>query len=107
MQLAQQVLYKNPKDVTDVVNAQWTYLAIAFVSVLLSVVFYYLPLPEAPNDDLRQVVAQRPENRAKILNFRTCNVTSGLGVWSIFFYIAGQEAYIVNFEDYVTFVDPR
>lgn len=75
--------------------------------MLLSVVFYYLPLPEAPNDDLRQVAAQRPENRAKILNFRTCNVTFGLGLWSMFFYIAGQEAYVVNFEDYVTFVDPR
>ena len=107
MQLAQQVLYKNPKDVTEVVNAQWTYLAIAFVAVLLSVVFYFLPLPEAPNDDLRQVAAQRPENRAKILNSRTCNVTSGLGVWSMFLYIAGQEAYIINFEGYVTFVDPR
>lgn len=30
MQLAQKAFYKNPKDVTEVVNAQWTYLAIAF-----------------------------------------------------------------------------
>lgn len=66
MQLAQQDLYKNPKDVMEVVNLQWTYLAIAFIAVLLPVVFYYLPLPEAPNDDLRQVAAKRPENSAKI-----------------------------------------
>lgn len=106
-QLAQKVLYKNPKDVTEVVNAQWTYLVIAFIAVLLSVIFYYLPLPEAPNDDLREVAAQRPENRAKILNFRTCNVTLGLGVWSMFFYVAGQEAHFVNIEEYVEFSDPR
>ncbi|QGA21903.1 hypothetical protein EYB26_009617 [Talaromyces marneffei] len=105
-ELAQKALYKNPKDVAEVVNAQWTYLAIAFVAVLLSVVFYYLPLPEAPNDDLRRVAAQRPENRAKVLKYRTCNVTFGLGVWSMFFYVAGQEAHLVNFVDYVTYSDP-
>lgn len=88
--LVQKVLYKHPKDVTEVVNAQWTYLVIVFIAVLLSIVFYYLPLPEAPNDNLREVAAQRPENRAKVLNFRTCNVASGLGVWSMFFYVAGQ-----------------
>jgi hypothetical protein len=68
--LAQKALYNNPKDVTEVVNAQWTYLAIPFVAVLLSVVFYYLPLPKAPNNDLKQLATQRPENRAKILNVR-------------------------------------
>jgi hypothetical protein len=64
-------------------------------------------VPEAPNDDLREVAAQRPENRAKVLNFRTCNVNFGLGIWSMFFYVAGHEAHAVNFEDYVTFSDPR
>lgn len=92
---------------TEVVNAQWTYLVIVFIAVLLSVILYHLPLSKAPNDDLREVAAQCPENRAKVLNFRTCNITFGLGDQSILFYVAGQEAHVVNFEDYVAFFDPR
>ncbi|EED17200.1 glucose/galactose transporter, putative [Talaromyces stipitatus ATCC 10500] len=107
MQLAENGLFKNSKDATKVVNAQWTYLVIAFISVLLSVIFYYLPLPEAPNDDLRQLAAQRPENKAKIWSLQTCNITFGLGVWAMFLYFAGQEAHAVNLQDYVRFSDPN
>ncbi|EED18918.1 conserved hypothetical protein [Talaromyces stipitatus ATCC 10500] len=105
-ELARRFLFKNAKDTTDVVNAQWTYLIIAFISVLLSVLFYYLPLPEAPNDDLRQLAAQRPENRAKVWNMRTCYFTMAMGIGSQFFYQAGQEAHFVNFTDYVKFTRP-
>ncbi|EED18124.1 conserved hypothetical protein [Talaromyces stipitatus ATCC 10500] len=104
---AQRVLFKDPNNATDIIRVQWTYLAIAFLTVLLSVLFYYLPLPEAPNDDLRQLAAQRPENTTKLWTMPTCYVTMGIGIWSQLFYVAGQEAHNVNFNDYLVFSRPR
>lgn len=46
--LARRVLFKQVLDAPSLVDVQWTYLGIALFDVLLAVVFYYLPLPEAP-----------------------------------------------------------
>lgn len=108
-EIAKRFLFKSTThvDVIDIIHSQWAYLAIAFASVLLSVLFYYLPLPEAPNNDLRQLAAQRPENCAKLWGMWTCYVTGGVGIWSQFFYQMGQQAHVVSFSDYVIYSNPR
>jgi fucose permease len=105
--LAEKVIFKYTNDVTQVVKAQWTYLGIAFFDVLLSVIFYYLPIPEAPDEDLKELANRRPERKAIVLGLPVFGVTLGLGVWSLFFYVAGQEVHIVGFDDYVTSSRPR
>lgn len=108
-EIAKRLLFKSTThvDVIDIIHSQWAYLAIAFLSVLLSVLFYYLPLPEAPNNDLRQLAAQRPENCAKLWGMWTCYVTGGVGICSQFFYQMGQQAHVVSFSDYVIYSRPR
>jgi hypothetical protein len=81
---------------------QWSYLCIAFADVLLAVIFYYLPVPEAPPEDLKELAQRRPTaNNASIFGVPVVYVTLILGVWSIFFYIAGQEAFVGGFADYL------
>lgn len=105
-ELIKQIVFKDDNRPTGLAKAQWTYVAIAFVAVLLSIIFYYLPLPEASNDELRLLAAQRPENRAKLWGFRTCNVTFVLGACSMFFYIGGHEAHSTQFRRYVSHSNP-
>jgi fucose permease len=45
--LARRVLFKQILNASSLVDVQWTYLGIALFDIILAVVFYYLPLPEA------------------------------------------------------------
>ena len=51
--LAQKVLFANFVNNPSLIDVQWTYLAIALFTVILSLFFYYMPLPEATDADLQ------------------------------------------------------
>ncbi|KAJ5231531.1 uncharacterized protein N7469_006119 [Penicillium citrinum] len=90
--LAKKVLFKSVNDVASLVDVQWTYLGIALFDVLLAVAFYYLPIPEASDEDLEELANRRQEdNMTKVLGVPVVWLTLGLGIWSQFFYVAGQE----------------
>jgi hypothetical protein len=91
--LAQKVLFKNVRDATALVQVQWAYLGIALFDVLLAVAFYYVPLPEASDDDLRELADRRSAvYRTKVGPFPVVWLTLGLGVFSQFCYVGGQES---------------
>ncbi|KAJ6122458.1 Major facilitator superfamily domain general substrate transporter [Penicillium capsulatum] len=90
--LAKKVLFKGVQDVASLVDVQWTYLGIALFDVLLAVAFYYLPVPEASDEDLEELANRRQEdNMTKVLGIPVVWLTLALGIWSQFFYVAGQE----------------
>lgn len=95
--LSTRVLFKHEKSVTQVVNGQWTFLVLAFCDVILAVVFYYLPIPEVPDDDLAELSDSRPANSAKVCGLPVCFSTLALGIWSQYFYVAGQEMHGLNY----------
>jgi len=91
--LAQKVLFKNVRDATALVQVQWAYLGIALFDVLLAVAFYYVPLPEASDDDLEELANRRSTvYRTKVGPFPVVWLTLGLGVFSQFCYVGGQES---------------
>ncbi|EAW10126.1 putative MFS monosaccharide transporter [Aspergillus clavatus NRRL 1] len=101
--LAKRVLFKQVTDVGTLVDVQWAYLGIALFDVLLAVAFYYLPIPEASDEDLEELASRRREdNMTRVLGVPVVWMTLGLGVFSQFFYVAGQE---VLSQSYDTFVD--
>lgn len=51
--LARYTISINIDDTRSLISLQWAYLAIALFCVLLGLVFYYLPLPEAMDTDLQ------------------------------------------------------
>ncbi|KAJ5745439.1 Major facilitator superfamily domain general substrate transporter [Penicillium odoratum] len=105
--LAQKVLFKNVHDVASLVNVQWTYLGIALFDVLLAVVFYYLPIPEASDEDLEELAnRRRDDNQTKVIGIPVVWLTLGLGIWSQFFYVAGQEVLATSLERFVVAAKP-
>lgn len=106
--LAKKVLFKSVTDVSSLVDVQWTYLGIALFDVLLAVAFYYLSVPEASDEDLEELANHRREdNMTKLLGIPVVWWTLGLGVMSMFFYVAGQEVLSKSFEEFVKTADPE
>ncbi|KAK9856239.1 Major facilitator superfamily domain [Penicillium brevicompactum] len=100
--LAKRVLFKSVQDVASLVDVQWAYLGIALFDVLLAVAFYYLPVPEASDEDLEELANRRREdNMTKVIGVPVVWLTLGLGVWSQFFYCAGQEVLATGLNRFV------
>lgn len=106
--LAKKVLFKKVHDAPSLVDVQWTYLGIALFDVLLAVVFYYLPIPEASDEDLKELAdRRRDDNSAKVAGIPVVWLTLGLGVFSQFCYVGGQEGLSTHFEALVSTFKPK
>ncbi|GFF61152.1 glucose/galactose transporter [Aspergillus udagawae] len=100
--LSEEVLFKNVTNASALINAQWTYLGIAFFDLLLAAALYYLPIPEAPDDDLEQIAIRcRGDGSSKMLGVPVMWLTLSLGVGSLYLYVAGQEVLATSFESLV------
>ncbi|KAL6234228.1 hypothetical protein BDW75DRAFT_213068 [Aspergillus navahoensis] len=107
--LAKKVLFRSVTDVSSLADVQWTYLGIALFDVLLALAFYYLPIPEASDEDLEELAyRRRDDNRAAPFGVSVVWVTLALGIWSQFFYVAGQEVFSTSFEALIAaaYTDP-
>ena len=106
--LAQKVLFRNVLDAPSLINIQWTYLGIALFVVVLALIYYYLPIPEASDEDLEEVAQQRAfVNQRKMIGLPIVYITLALGVFSQFCYVGGQEAMSVNFRQYIATTKPK
>ena len=105
--LAQKVLFKNVLDAPSLIDIQWTYLGIALFDVVLALIFYYLPIPEASDEDLQGLADEREDvNDRKIGGISVIYVTLAFGIFSQFCYVGGQEAVAGVFLQYVDLVRP-
>ncbi|KAL4889070.1 major facilitator superfamily domain-containing protein [Aspergillus ambiguus] len=106
--LAKKVLFRDVTHASALVDVQWTYLGIALFDVLLALVFYYLPIPEASDDDLQELAnRRRDDNQAKVVGIPVVWLTLGLGVFSLFFYVAGQEVISKSFGAFIDNARPH
>lgn len=105
--LAKKVLFRNVLDAPSLIDVQWTYLGIALFDVCLALIFFYLPIPEASDDDLEEV-AERRESvfGRKSAGIPVIYMTLILGIFSQFCYVGGQESVATYFQQYVAYVKP-
>lgn len=107
--LAEDVLFQSVSDQPSLIDVQWTYLAIALFDVILALFFYYMPLPEASNDDL-YALANHPttRRRSSYLTFWEKNTLQQSLSWTFhillplaftaqFLYVAAQESLSLYF----------
>lgn len=90
------------KEADSLIDVQWAYLAIALFDVLLALFFYYMPLPEATDDELHVAAQPRflplnktitaPSPTTHIGKFRVVFITLGLAVFAQFLYVGVQES---------------
>lgn len=106
--LAQKVLFKNVLDAPSLIDIQWTYLGIALFDVVLALLFFYLPIPEASDEDLQRLADEREDvNTRKIGGLPVVYITLALGAFSQFCYVGGQEAVAGVLLQYVDIVKPQ
>ena len=106
--LAKHVLFRNVNDAPSLIDVQWTYLGIALFVIILALVFFYLPIPEATDEELQQVADKRaPVNNQPIWGVKVIWLTLGLGVLSQFCYVGVQEAVSGAFQPFISTVKPR
>lgn len=106
--LAKKVLFRNVLDAPSLIDVQWTYLGIALFDVCLALIFFYLPIPEASDDDLEEM-AERRESvfRRRFAGLPVIHVTLIVGIFTQFCYVGGQESVATYFEQYVAYVKPN
>ena len=106
--LATKVLFKNALNAPSLIDTQWAYLAIALFDVVLAVAFYYMPIPEATDEDFEEVALRNGSVNTMIIgNVPVIYITLALGAFSMFCYVGGQEAVAVPFENYISLVRPE
>ncbi|KAJ6436976.1 L-fucose permease [Purpureocillium lavendulum] len=86
------------------INIQWTYLGITLLCVLLSLLFFYLPLPEVSDHELEQSMSHLPVNpRTKsIAGLQLRTVSLILAVFAQYMYVGAQEINVVYFRSLLT-----
>ncbi|KAF2117566.1 MFS monosaccharide transporter-like protein [Lophiotrema nucula] len=100
--LAKKVLFK--ASANSLIDVQWTYLGIAFFTVLLAILYYYVPLPEATDEELEAASLRLPIPREATVGsskVKVLWVTLGLGVFSQFCYVGGQESVSTSFQEFL------
>lgn len=106
--LAKKVMFRNVLDAPSLIDVQWAYLGIALFVVILALVFYYVPLPEASDDDLENLALKKAQaNAQRVGGLPVIYVTLALGVFSNFCYVGSQEGASTKFQDYVAMVKPK
>ncbi|KUI74234.1 L-fucose-proton symporter [Cytospora mali] len=88
----------------ELIDVQWTYLAITLFCVALALFFYYMPLPEVTDDELGQAAEHSPVDPTKRsiggLQLRTvCIIFAVTAQWM---YTAAQESMSVYFKSLMT-----
>ncbi|CAK7267863.1 hypothetical protein SEPCBS119000_002767 [Sporothrix epigloea] len=107
--LAQNVFFVNvdPSGKTNastLLDVQWTYLAITLFCVMLTLFFYYMPLPELHDAELELAASKLPVDGKKKsvfgLQLRTvCLILAVLAQWT---YVAAQESMSIYFRLLIT-----
>lgn len=106
--LSDKILLPDASQVDELINVQWTFLAISLTIVLLALCFYYIPVPEASNNDLREVAELRPEaNTARLFGVPVIYVKIYLAVWAQFIQLAASGTHTINFPEFVRSVSPK
>ena len=91
----------------SLVDTQWAYLGISLFTILLAVLYYYVPLPEGTDAELEEA-AERIDgaNKAKIGTTDIIWITLAFGVLAQFCNVGAQEVNSTSFNSYVTVVTP-
>src|SRR5690242_359045 len=101
--LAKKVLFTG--NASTLIDVQWTYLGLSFFSIALAVLYFYVPLPEATNEELETASRRVPAPRDATINIgpwpvRVIWISLGLAVFSQFCYVGGQESTSTSYAEY-------
>ena len=108
--LARRVLF-TANNASSLIDVQWTYLGISLFSIVLAVLYFYIPLPEATNEELETASGRLPVPRDTTIKIgpwpvRVIWISLGFAVFSQFCYVGGQESTSTSYSEYLALVQP-
>ncbi|KFY92779.1 hypothetical protein V498_04749 [Pseudogymnoascus sp. VKM F-4517 (FW-2822)] len=92
----------------NVLSIRWTYLAISLITVIITLIFHYAPLPEASDEELQNSLQTRllPLNQtindnhgSRIFGRRVVNMSLAFACFAMFIYVLTQEGFNVWFNN--------
>ncbi|KAL6707885.1 hypothetical protein ACN47E_003559 [Coniothyrium glycines] len=108
--LAKKVLF--PANASSLIDVQWTYLGISFFNIILAIIYFYVPLPEATDEEL-EAASQRTVPIARESTVTVCGrpikvlwIGLGFAIFSQFCYVGGQESTSTSYSEYLTLALP-
>ncbi|KAF2846363.1 MFS monosaccharide transporter-like protein [Plenodomus tracheiphilus IPT5] len=112
--LAKKVLF--PANAESLIDVQWTYLGISFFNICLAIIYFYVPLPEATDEELDEA-SQRTVPAAREATVGTGSrsvkvmwISLAMAVFAQLCYVGGQESTSTSFSEYdsrvAPFIDP-
>ena len=105
--IANKAFWRSNLDAPSLVDVQWAYLGIALFTVLLAVAYYYVPLPEATDEELEDASERIDSaNKAKMGNVNIIWITLAVACFSQFCYCGGQEINATMFDTYTARIGP-
>jgi fucose permease len=107
--IADKAFFHKTLHAPSLVNTQWAYLGIALATVTLAVLYYYLPLPEASDQEFEDA-AERMDGAHKTTTFTGHPVAFFVlagGVLAQFCYVGAQEVMGTSFKKYLATVAPQ
>lgn len=106
--LARKALFNQTQAGPSLVDTQWAYLGIALFVFALAIVFYYIPLPEASDEELAELADRREVvYSTRVAGYKVVYVTLALGVFSQWCYVGLQEAVGNNLQPLYQYVMPQ
>lgn len=107
--LAQKVFFVDlnsggPPTSKELLDVQWTYLAITLLSVALALFFYYMPLPEVRDAELGRAAERLPVDPKKRTfgGFQLRTLLIIFAVLAQWTYVAAQESMSIFFKNLIT-----
>lgn len=100
--LANRAFFNKSLDTPSLVDTQWAYLGMALATVLLGMIYFYVPLPDATDAEFADA-DERPDgaNQARVGAVQVIWWTLGAAVLAQFFYVGGQEVLATDFSAYL------
>lgn len=109
--LAKKVLF--PANAESLIDVQWTYLGISFFNICLAIIYFFVPLPEATEQELEEAsqrtvpVAREATVRFGSRSAKVMWISLAMAVFAQFCYVGGQEATSTSFSEYNARVAPH
>ncbi|WPH01065.1 MFS monosaccharide transporter-like protein [Acrodontium crateriforme] len=106
--IANRAFFHKSLNAPSLVDTQWAYLGISLATVALALFYYYVPLPEATDNELEES-SERMDgaNKAHFGKWSVIWITLAFGTFSQFCYVGAQEANATNFDAYLSAVAPQ
>lgn len=96
-------LFLKVEDAAGVIRIQWTYLIAALSSMLLAVIYYFLPIPEPLDREFQDLVTGREgPHSTRVCGLPVVRVTLIIGTVSLFCYMGVESCLRTKFQTFVT-----